>query len=149
MKWHQVMMGLALMAGGDLAWSIRDPLVDAPHDTSEWRARAAAGAALSSLSGTTEPKVRVACDRCKSGYAIKVVEQVLQKQPAVSADQLAEVERLRVEAQALYDQKKYVESLEVSRKAQAILGVDTGGGPLARSAGAPPGGARAESPADR
>jgi hypothetical protein len=55
----------------------------------------------------------------------------MQKQPALSRDQYAEVERLRAEGQALYDQEKYVESLVLLRKAQSILGIDASGDPIA------------------
>jgi tetratricopeptide (TPR) repeat protein len=74
-----------------------------------------------------------ACNRCKSGYALKVVEQALQKQPMLAADEYAEVERLRAEGQALYDEGKYVESLELLRQAQSILGIDASGSPVQAS----------------
>lgn len=59
------------------------------------------------------------------------MEQALQKQPALPPDQYAEVERLRTQGEALYNEGKYLESLELLRKAQAILGIDASGSPQA------------------
>jgi hypothetical protein len=69
----------------------------------------------------------LACNRCRSGFALKVVEQALQNPPTLSDGQYAEVERLRAEGQVLYNQGKYAESLELLQKAQSILGIDSSG----------------------
>jgi len=92
--------------------------------------RDAATAAMQSIDDIVARRTLLSCNKCRSGYALKVVEQTMQKQPALSSDQYAEVERLRAEGQTLYDEGKYVESLELLRKAQGILGIDASGDPI-------------------
>jgi hypothetical protein len=46
---------------------------------------------------------------------------------ALVGEQYAEVERLRTLGEALYSEGKFEESLELLRKAEAILGIDASG----------------------
>src|ERR1700741_2131425 len=87
-------------------------------------ARGDAGRALKSIESALRRSPQLACNKCKSGFALKIVEEALRKQPALSNDQYLEVQRLHDEGEALFNQAKYLESLELSRKAQSILGID-------------------------
>jgi hypothetical protein len=62
----------------------------------------------------------------------------LRKQPALSNDQYLEVQRLHDEGEALFNQAKYLESLELSLKAQSILGIDPSGAAQAPQADSAP-----------
>ena len=54
----------------------------------------------------------------------------MQRQPAVIGEQYVEVERLRTEGEALYNEGKFKESLELLQQAEAILGIDASGDPI-------------------
>jgi len=71
----------------------------------------------------------------------------MQKQVALSRDQIAEVEHLRTEGETLYNEKKYKESLELLLKAEELLGIDASGDPVVRPS--TPSGAGAQPRADR
>ncbi|HTS51823.1 MAG TPA: hypothetical protein VMH26_00990 [Burkholderiales bacterium] len=136
MKSHHLTFALALAAVAGVASAYQQPMgVQAADDAgrktpSTLQLRDSAARALQSIDDIIGKRLMLSCNRCRSGFALKVVEQAMQKQPALSSDQYAEVERLRAEGQALYDQEKYVESLELLRKAQSILGIDASGDPI-------------------
>ena len=126
---------LAGIAGGACAFQRpigMNPVDDAAgNDLINLEAKGHAVRALRSIEGALGKSVQLACDRCKSGFALKVVERAMQKPPPLHGDQYAEVERLRAEGESLYNEKKYPESLELLRKAEGILGIDPSGDTLA------------------
>ena len=54
---------------------------------------------------------------------MKKIDDALAKQPAVSAEQLAEVKKLRAEGEALHKAGKHQESLDALGKAEKILNI--------------------------
>jgi len=134
---YRVLIAFALVATAEAAWPVQQPIgakaVGDPRDeaVSSLEARDTAAKQLASINDVLGKRLLVACNKCKSGFALKVVEQALQKQPQLPPDQYAEVERLRTQGEALYNEGKYVESLELLRKARAILGIDASGSPQA------------------
>ena len=129
-RFMELALALALTITAGVACAFQHPAVmDETADGGPLRsqARRAATLNLKLIEHALENKALVACAKCKSGYALKVVEQAMQKRPALSDDQVAQVERLHAEGKSLYDEGKYHESLELSRKAQAILGIDASG----------------------
>ena len=77
-------------------------------------------------------RLLLSCNKCRAGFALKVLEQAMQRQPAVIGEQYVEVERLRTEGEALYNEGKFKESLELLQQAEAILGIDASGDSQAR-----------------
>jgi len=51
------------------------------------------------------------------------IDDALAKQPALSAEQLSEVKKLRAEGEALHKAGKHQESLDTLDKAEKILGI--------------------------
>ena len=54
---------------------------------------------------------------------MKKIDDALAKQPALSADQMAEVKKLRAEGEALHKAGKHQESLDALGKAEKILNI--------------------------
>jgi tetratricopeptide (TPR) repeat protein len=144
MKLYRFLLALALAttAGGACAFQLPARLnaLDDSAGTavSVSQARGDALRALKLIEGALGRNPQLACNRCKSGFALKVVEEALRKQPALTDEQYAVVERLRAEGQSLYNEEKYVESLELLRQAQSILGIDSSGSPQPPPADSPP-----------
>jgi hypothetical protein len=135
---RQVLVALALVVIAEAAWPVQQPIganaVGGPQDRalSSLQAKDNAARQLALIDDVLGRRLLVACNKCRSGFALKVVEQALQKEPTLPPDQYAEVERLRTQGEALYKEEKYQESLELLLKAEAILGIDASGSPLAR-----------------
>ena len=127
----QLAVALATTAGGAHAFPQPTPLnlLDGFASTvlSVGQVRGDAGSALKSIESALRRSPQLACNKCRSGFALKIVEEAWRKQPALSNDQYLEVQRLHDEGEALFNQAKYLESLELSRKAQSILGIDPSG----------------------
>lgn len=54
---------------------------------------------------------------------MKKIDDALAKQPALSAEQMGEVKKLRAEGEALHKAGKHQESLDTLAKAEKILGL--------------------------
>jgi hypothetical protein len=54
---------------------------------------------------------------------MKAIDEALAKKPSLSAEQLAEVKKLRAEGEALHKAGKHNESVETLGKAKSILGI--------------------------
>ncbi len=54
---------------------------------------------------------------------MKQIDQALSQNPKLSAEQIAEVKKLRTEGEALHKAGKHQESVETLGKAKAILGI--------------------------
>lgn len=54
---------------------------------------------------------------------MKKIDDALAKQPALSAEQLSEVKKLRAEGETLHKAGKHQESLDTLAKAEKILGI--------------------------
>lgn len=54
---------------------------------------------------------------------MKAIDEALAKKPNLSAQQLAEVKKLRAEGEALHNAGKHKESVETLGKAKSILGI--------------------------
>ena len=54
---------------------------------------------------------------------MKKIDEALAKQPALSAEQLAEVKKLRAEGETLHKAGKHQESLDALGKAEKILNI--------------------------
>jgi hypothetical protein len=54
---------------------------------------------------------------------MKAIDEALAKKPNLSAEQLAEVKKLRAEGEALHNAGKHKESVETLGKAKSILGI--------------------------
>jgi hypothetical protein len=132
MKSYPFLLALALMSLANAVWAVGTVGANAFGDPAE--------RALSSVQAGTTAAIKLAlirealgerlllsCSKCKAGFALKVVEQAMQKQSAIGGEQLAEVERLRADGQALYDEGKFKESLELLQQAETILGIDASG----------------------
>ncbi len=55
---------------------------------------------------------------------VKGIDAALAASPAISAEQMAEVKRLRDEGHALHEAGKHAESVETLQKAKDILGLE-------------------------
>lgn len=153
MTLRQLLLSAGLAAASATAWghqyNVRPDGIDVssrdtPRSSQE---RIRVERELKLIDAVLGSRLLLACDRCRSGFALKVVEQAMQKQVALPRDQIAEVERLRAEGETLYKEKKYKESLELLLKAEELLGVDASGDPLVRPSTPPRAGV--VPPADR
>jgi hypothetical protein len=54
---------------------------------------------------------------------MKKIDDALAKQPALSAEQMSEVKKLRADGEALHKAGKHQESLDTLAKAEKILGI--------------------------
>jgi hypothetical protein len=54
---------------------------------------------------------------------MKAIDDALAKHPQISAEQMAEVKKLRAEGEALHKAGKHQESVETLGKAMKILGI--------------------------
>lgn len=54
---------------------------------------------------------------------MKAIDEALAKKPSLSADQMAEVTRLRADGEALHKAGKHQESVDTLAKARKILGI--------------------------
>jgi hypothetical protein len=54
---------------------------------------------------------------------MKAIDEALAKKPSLSADQMAEVKKLRAEGEALHKSGKHQESVDTLAKAKKILGI--------------------------
>jgi hypothetical protein len=54
---------------------------------------------------------------------MKKIDEALAKNPAISAEQLAEVKKLRADGEALHKAGKHQESVDTLAKAMKVLGV--------------------------
>jgi hypothetical protein len=55
---------------------------------------------------------------------MKQIDAALAQQPALTAEQLAQVKRYRAEGEALHDAGRHAESVAELAKAKALLGID-------------------------
>lgn len=54
---------------------------------------------------------------------MKKIDEAMSANPAISAEQMAEVKQLRAEGEALHEAGKHGESVDTLAKAKAILGI--------------------------
>jgi hypothetical protein len=54
---------------------------------------------------------------------MKMIDEALSKNPKLSAEQMAEVKKLRAEGEELHKAKKHQESVDTLAKAMKILGI--------------------------
>jgi tetratricopeptide (TPR) repeat protein len=130
-----LLLALALMSLANTAGAVGTLGANAFGDPAEKalssvQAGAIAARKLALIGDVLGYRLRVSCNKCRAGYALKVVEQTIKKQSVLGTKQLAEAEQLRSQGQALYDEGKFKESLELLQQAEAILGIDASGDPL-------------------
>jgi len=129
-----LVVALALMSLANTAGAVGTAGANAFRDPAEAlysvQAGATAARKLALIGDVLGDRVRVSCNKCRAGFALKVVEQTIRKQSVLGTEQLAEAEQLRSQGQALYDEGKFKESLELLQQAEAILGIDASGDPI-------------------
>ena len=136
MKAYRFLLALVLTAIIDGAFAVGQPAAalsigdSRSKALSSLEAGASAAKQLALVRDVLGERLVVSCDKCRSGFALKVVEQAMQKKSTVESEQLAEVERLRTQGEALYNEGKFKESLQLLQQAEAILGIDASGDPI-------------------
>jgi tetratricopeptide (TPR) repeat protein len=136
MKSYPLLAAITLAVTATAAWPVQHSTgpdgvgdtVEEAVSSLEEKADAARHSAL--INDVLGRRLLLSCNKCRAGFALKVLEQAVQKPSAVGSEQLAEVERLRTQGQALYNEGKFKESLELLQQAEAILGIDASGDPI-------------------